>query len=199
MPPGAAGALVVVGLGNPGERYADTRHNVGFRVVDALALRLGIPSRKKLFHSYTIGKGVQEGKPFYLVKPLTYMNASGRAVREALHDTGAVPSDLCVVCDSLDLSPGNLRLKLRGSSAGQKGLQSIIQSLGTEEFVRISIGIGRPAHKGQVVSHVLGSARSSDAELIEEAVARASDAVLMLLTHAPMEVMNRFNRREPPS
>ena len=149
MPPGAA-ALVVVGLGNPGERYADTRHNVGFMVVDALALRLGVQTRKKLFHSYTIGKGIHEGRAFYLVKPLTFMNSSGRAVREALRDTGCAPADLCVVCDSLDLSPGNLRVKPSGSSAGQKGLQSIIQSIGTEEFTRIWIGIGRPTHKGRL-------------------------------------------------
>jgi len=199
MPPVAAAALVVVGLGNPGERYADTRHNVGFMVVDALARRLGVSSRKKLFHSYAIGKGSHEGNAFYLIKPLTFMNSSGRAVREALRDTGSTPSELCVVCDSLDISPGNLRLKLRGSSGGQKGLQSIIQAVGTEEFIRITIGIGRPAYKGQVVSHVLGSARSADADLIESAVARAADAVLLLLTETPTNVMNRFNRKEPGS
>ncbi len=199
MPLAAAAPLVVVGLGNPGERYADTRHNVGFMVVDTVARRLGVTARKKLFHAYAIGKGTHEGRPVYLVKPLTFMNASGRAVRDALHDTGSSASELCVVCDSLDLSPGNLRLKPRGSSAGQKGLQSIIEALGTEDFVRISIGIGRPAHKGQVVSHVLGSATSADAPLIDEAVDRAADAVLLLLSRPATEVMNRFNRREPPS
>jgi PTH1 family peptidyl-tRNA hydrolase len=198
MPPAAA-ALVIVGLGNPGERYADTRHNVGFMVVDALAHRLGVQTRKKLFHSYTIGKGIHGGRSFYLVKPLTFMNSSGRAVREALRDTGSGAADLCVVCDSLDLSPGNLRVKPSGSSAGQKGLQSIIQSIGTEDFTRIWIGIGRPTHKGQVVSHVLGSARSAESGLIDDAVSRAAEAVLMLLTESPQAVMSRFNRREPSS
>jgi PTH1 family peptidyl-tRNA hydrolase len=198
MPPGAA-PLVVVGLGNPGERYADTRHNVGFMVVDALAHRLGVQTRKKLFHSYSVGKGSHEGRAFYLVKPLTYMNSSGRAVREALRDTGSTPGNLCVVCDSLDLSPGNLRVKPGGSSAGQKGLQSIIESIGTEEFTRIWIGIGRPAHKGQVVSHVLGSVRSAESDLVDGAVARAAEAVLLLLSESPQVVMNRFNRREPPA
>ncbi len=190
---------MVVGLGNPGERYAETRHNVGFMVVDALAERLGAHSKKKLFHSYTIGKAVHEGRDLYLVKPLTFMNDSGRAVRQALRDTGSAPSDLCVVCDSLDLSPGNLRLKLWGSSGGQKGLQSIISAVGTEEFIRIVIGIGRPAHKGQVVAHVLGSPKSADGELIDAAVERAARAVLMLLTRPPAIVMNEVNRREPPS
>jgi peptidyl-tRNA hydrolase, PTH1 family len=197
MPPGESGALVVVGLGNPGERYAETRHNVGFMVVDALAGRLGVSSRKKLFHSYTIGKGVHEGAGVYLVKPLTYMNLSGRAVREALRELGAGPDRLCVVCDSLDLSPGNVRLKVRGSSGGQKGLQSVIEALGTDEFPRISIGIGRPEHKGQVVAHVLGSARSADGGLIDDAVRAAADAVLALLHEPAEKVMNRVNRREP--
>jgi PTH1 family peptidyl-tRNA hydrolase len=190
---------VVVGLGNPGERYAETRHNVGFMVVDALARSLGVSTKKKLFHSYVIGKGLHDGVELHLVKPLTYMNASGRAVREALRDTGSTPSELCVVCDSLDLSPGNLRVKLRGSSGGQKGLQSIIEALGTEEFLRISIGIGRPTHKGQVIAHVLGAPRSGDGELIDAAVQRAAGAVLMLLKETPTRVMNEVNRREPPS
>ena len=199
MPPSAGGALVVVGLGNPGERYAETRHNVGFMVVDALAGSLGVPTKKKLFHSYIIGKGLHGGGALYLVKPLTYMNASGRAVREVLRDTGRSATELCVVCDSLDLSPGNIRLKLRGSSGGQKGLQSIIDTLGTEDFPRISIGIGRPAHKGEVIAHVLGAPRNTDSELIDAAVRRAADAVLMLLTREPTVVMNEVNRREPAS
>ena len=190
---------MVVGLGNPGERYAETRHNVGFMVVDGLAQSLAVPTKKKLFHSYVIGKGLRDGAELYLVKPLTFMNASGKAVREALRDTGSVPAELCVVCDSLDLSPGNIRLKLRGSSGGQKGLQSIIEALGTEEFPRITIGIGRPAHKGQVIAHVLGAPRAGDGELIDEAVQRAMGAVLRLLTEAPTLVMNEVNRREPPS
>jgi peptidyl-tRNA hydrolase, PTH1 family len=199
MPPGPPSTLVVVGLGNPGERYAGTRHNVGFMVVDALAGSLGVVSRKRLFHSYTIGKGLHDGRALYLVKPLTYMNASGRAVREALRETGATAQNLCVVCDSLDLSPGNVRLKVKGSSGGQKGLQSVIESLGTDQFTRISIGIGRPEHKGQVIAHVLGSARSADAPLIDAAVDAAVRAVLALLRDGPEKVMNEVNRREPAS
>jgi peptidyl-tRNA hydrolase, PTH1 family len=190
---------VVFGLGNPGERYAGTRHNVGFRVVDALASRLGVAFRKKMFHSYSVGKGLHEGRSLHLVKPLTFMNDSGRAVREALRETGNAPADMLVVCDSLDLSPGNLRLKLKGSSGGQKGLQSIIQSVGTEDFMRLSIGIGRPAYKGQVVAHVLGAPRKGEEELIEEAIQRAADAVLRLLVDGPLRVMNEVNTRELPS
>jgi PTH1 family peptidyl-tRNA hydrolase len=189
---------VVVGLGNPGERYAGTRHNVGFMVVDALASDLGVHFKKKLFHSYLVGKGVHAGSALYLVKPLTYMNDSGRAVREVLRETGGDPSQLLVVCDSLDLSPGNVRFKLKGSSAGQKGLASIIRSVGTEEFMRITIGIGRPDYKGQVVGHVLGAPSHEEEERIGEAVHQAVQAVLTLVADGPLKVMNVVNRREPP-
>jgi peptidyl-tRNA hydrolase, PTH1 family len=190
---------VVFGLGNPGERYAGTRHNVGFRVVDALASRLGVAFKKKLFHSYMVGKGMHGGQGLFLVKPLTFMNNSGKAVREALRETGSVATEMLVVCDSLDLSPGNLRFKLKGSSGGQKGLQSIIQSVGTEDFMRLSIGIGRPAYKGQVIAHVLGAPRSGEEDLIDVAIERAADAVLLLVNEGPSRVMNEVNTREPPS
>jgi len=190
---------VVFGLGNPGERYAGTRHNVGFRVVDALASRLGVAFRKKMFRSYFVGKGLHEGRSLHLVKPLTFMNNSGKAVREALRETGGAVSEMIVVCDSLDLSPGNLRFKLKGSSGGQKGLQSIIQAVGTEDFMRLSIGIGRPAYKGQVIAHVLGAPKRGEEELVDEAIERAADAVLLLLAEGPARVMNAVNTREPPS
>ena len=190
---------MVVGLGNPGERYAGTRHNVGFMVVDALASDLGVHFKKKLFHSYLLGKAVHAGSALYLMKPLTYMNDSGRAVREVLRETGGDPSQLLVICDSLDLSPGILRFKLKGSSAGQKGLASIIRSVGTEEFMRLAIGIGRPDHKGQVVGHVLGAPSRNEEERIDEAVQKAAQAVLSLVADGPLKVMNTVNRREPPS
>ncbi len=190
---------MVVGLGNPGDRYAGTRHNVGFMVVDALASDLGVHFKKKLFHSYLLGKAVHAGSALYLVKPLTYMNDSGRAVREALRETGGDPSQLLVICDSLDLSPGSLRFKLKGSSAGQKGLASIMRSVGTEEFMRLTIGIGRPDYKGQVVGHVLGAPSREEEERISEAVRKAAQSVLTLVTDGPVKVMNAVNRREPPA
>jgi PTH1 family peptidyl-tRNA hydrolase len=190
---------VVVGLGNPGERYAGTRHNVGFKVVDALASRLGVHFKKKLFHSYLFGKGLHAGAPVYLVKPLTYMNDSGRAVREAMRETGGDASQLLVVCDSLDLSPGNLRFKLKGSSAGQKGLESVIRAIGTQDFMRLWIGIGRPDRKGKVVGHVLSAPARVEEDLLNAAVERAARAVLILVTDGPDRLMNEVNRKEPPS
>ena len=168
-------------------------------VVDALAQRLGVSLRKKLFRSYSATHATYEGGSLYLVKPLSFMNNSGRAVREVLRGTGAAPSEMLVVCDSLDLSPGMVRLKLKGSSGGQKGLQSIIASLGTEDFMRLTIGIGRPSHKEQVIGHVLGAPRRHEEESISGAVQKAAGAVLLLLAEGPARVMNEVNRKEPAS
>ena len=167
-------------------------------VVDALASRLGVQFKKKLFHSYFLGKGVHAGIPLYLVKPLTFMNESGRAVREALRETGGDPSQLLVVCDSLDLSPGNLRFKLKGSSAGQKGLDSVIRAIGSQDFMRLTLGIGRPDRKGKVVGHVLSAPGRVEEELLSGAVERGARAVLTLVTEGPEKVMNEVNRKEPP-
>jgi PTH1 family peptidyl-tRNA hydrolase len=190
---------VVFGLGNPGDRYARTRHNVGFQVVDALASRLGMEPRRRLFRSYIIGKGRHAGRPLAVVKPLTFMNDSGRVFREALRETGGDVPDVLVICDSLDLSPGTLRFRLRGSAGGHKGLASISRHLGTDEFMRLLVGIGRPEHKGQVVEYVLGEPRGDEDPLVAGAVQRAADAVLLLLAEGPSRVMNEFNRREPPA
>ena len=168
-------------------------------VVDALAQRLGVLLKKKLFRSYSSAQGMHDGRSLILVKPLSFMNNSGRAVREAMRATGCALSEMLVVCDSLDLPPGTLRLKLKGSSGGQKGLQSIIDSLGAEDFMRIWIGIGRPDRKEQVVDHVLGAPRRREEELIASAVDKAAGAALMLLTDAPARVMNEVNKKEPAS
>jgi len=198
---------VVFGLGNPGDRYADTRHNAGFLVVDALAERLGASFRRKLFHSYLIGKGFPGGSlggslgssPVYLVKPLSFMNNSGRVVREVLRETGHIPADMLVVCDSLDLSPGSCRLRLEGSSGGQKGLASIIQAVGTGQFMRMTVGIGRPAHRGQVVQYVLEKPAAAEREDFLRGVEKAVVAILLLLAEGPARVMNEHNRKESSS
>jgi peptidyl-tRNA hydrolase, PTH1 family len=190
---------VVFGLGNPGERYARTRHNVGFQVVDALAGRLGAEPRRRLFRSYIIAKGRHAGRPLALVKPLTFMNDSGRVFREALRETGGDVPDVLVVCDSLDLAPGSVRFRPSGSAGGHKGLLSVERHLGTDGYLRLLIGIGRPAHKGQVVEYVLDEPRGDEARLVADAVERAADAVLLFLVEGPSRVMNEYNRREPPA
>ena len=167
--------------------------------MDALAGQVGASFRRKLFHAYLIGKGFHAGKSFHLVKPLTFMNNSGRVVREVLRETEHTVAEMLVVCDSLDLSPGSCRMRLRGSAGGQKGLASIIQTLGTDDFMRLTIGIGRPPHKGQVVRYVLERPGSAEEEAFRTGIDRAVEAILLLLTEGPLRVMNEHNRREPPS
>ena len=185
---------MVVGLGNPGERYADTRHNVGFAVVDSLAAQLGVSFKKKLFRSHCIAKASHGGGSFYLVKPLTFMNASGPAVRESLRETGGFPrtcSSYAITCLAL-----GCRFRLRGSSGGQKGLESVISALGTSDFMRLTVGIGRPSHKGKVVGHVLTAPSPDEAALLAQGVEKAVRAVLELLESGPQKVMNAYNRKE---
>ncbi len=127
------------------------------------------------------------------------MNASGRAFKSALRDCGIPLEGILVICDSLDLSPGNCRFRPRGSAGGHKGLESVIRHLGTDAFMRLLVGIGRPPRKEEVVEYVLGEPRGEDAGLLEAAVSKAADAVLTLATSGPERVMNELNRKEPPS
>jgi PTH1 family peptidyl-tRNA hydrolase len=172
---------------------------VGFRVVGELSKRLGIPLKKRLFHPYLFAKTTWRGGTICLVEPLTFMNASGRAFPDALRVCGVPPQCILVVCDSLDLSTGNCRFRVKGGAGGHKGLESVIRNLGTDEFMRLLIGIGRPKTKAEVVEYVLGVPNSEDALLIEAAVAKATDAVLSLAVSGPERVMNEINRKEPPS
>jgi PTH1 family peptidyl-tRNA hydrolase len=184
-----------VGLGNPGARYRRTRHNVGFRVVDALAEQLGIHCRKPFFHRYTIGKGRVGREEIVLAKPLTYMNRSGEAVSRLLKRYASSLEDLLVVCDTLDLPVGRCRLKLKGGSGGHRGLESIIQWIGSEQFKRLVIGIGRPASSPDVVGYVLGEPQGGEAELLQRGVHLAAEGVLLLIEHGPQRVMNALNIR----
>ncbi len=143
-----------------------------------------------------MGKGFIKGQKLVLVKPLTFMNNSGVVFRDILKKSGVSLEDAVVVCDNLDLPVGSCRLKLKGSSGGHNGLKSIIRYLGTENFMRLYIGIGRPERKEDVVSYVLGMPPSDEAIKIEECLDRAADGVLLLLDNERQKVMNVLNRRE---
>ena len=172
-------AHVVVGLGNPGPEYRDTRHNIGHRVVDALAAQL-----KKAFHpdgGAHIARGSWRGDTLYLVKLQSFMNVSGPAVRRLLHTLGAGPEDLVLVYDDIDMELGKVRTRLRGSAGGHNGVRSVIETLGTEAVRRVKIGIGRPAHKAQVPDHVLTVFEPDEEESVATAVATAAARVLELV------------------
>jgi PTH1 family peptidyl-tRNA hydrolase len=184
---------VICGLGNPGDRYRWTRHNVGFRVVDLLADRWGLTGQGRLKDGAAI---LEAHRPppvgrVLLVKPMRFMNLSGGALRAAIRQTDvAVESDLLVVADDIDLPLGRIRLRRSGSAGGHNGLRSIIESLGTDEFNRLRIGVGRA---GQAASHVLATFRPDERELSDEMVQVGADAVERWLADGIDEAMNAFN------
>ncbi len=186
---------LIVGLGNPGIEYQFTPHNVGFLAVDRIAEQHGVKIVNRHCRALT-GRVQLEGNEAMLVKPETYMNLSGVAVRELVARYEADPaSDLIVIYDELDLPFGGIRVRVRGRSAGHNGVQSIINALGTEEFVRIRLGIN-PGHTITSGSeYVLSQFRKAQVPVVDEALDAAAEAVKVILTQGASVAMNRFNRK----
>ncbi|HLE89150.1 MAG TPA: aminoacyl-tRNA hydrolase [Candidatus Limnocylindria bacterium] len=184
---------VICGLGNPGERYRSTRHNVGFRVVDLLADRWGQTGSGRVRDGAAV-LDVDVPEPIgrvRLVKPMRFMNLSGSALRAAMRQTDADPAtDLLVIADDADLPLGKVRLRRSGSAGGHNGLRDIIAALGTDEFSRLRIGIGRA---GELVDHVLATFRPGEKALATEAVATAADAAERWLRDGIDAAMSEFN------
>jgi PTH1 family peptidyl-tRNA hydrolase len=188
---------VVVGLGNPGREYARTRHNVGFRVVEALASRWGGSFRRGLrIAARTCEVSAGAGGEVLLVQPLTYMNASGDAVAPLLRKRGLGAGDVLVIVDDADLEPGRLRLRPGGGSGGHNGLRSLIERLGTEGFARVRVGVGRRGG-GDLREHVLSRFAKAEEAVADEAVARAADAAACWVEEGIEAAMNRYNRTVP--
>lgn len=185
---------LIVGLGNPGPEYAGTRHNVGFEVVDCLASRHHIPLRRRTLRAL-LGEGVIEGHPVILAKPMTYMNLSGEAVGAIVRRYRIPLENIVVVVDDIALPTGKLRLRLKGSSGGHNGLESIQRHLHTMEYPRVRIGVGA-ARPGAMVDHVLSRFRPEEREPIAEAIERAADAVEAALREGFEKAMNTYNREE---
>jgi peptidyl-tRNA hydrolase, PTH1 family len=171
---------VVVGLGNPGPEYRDTRHNVGQRVLDLLARRLRASWRRD--GSAVVARGQWRGEPVRLIKPISFMNESGPVVAKALRRIEAGPVDLILVYDDIDLPLGIVRLRMKGSHGGHRGVRSVIEALGTQEIKRIKVGIGRPDQKDDVPDHVLTSFERDELPAVDAAVAEAAEKVLALVS-----------------
>lgn len=186
---------LVVGLGNPGPEYAETRHNAGFRIVERLAARHGLRLRpERRFHG-RFGDGVVRGVAVGVLEPHTWMNLSGRAVVAAVDalPLGELASDLLVVVDDLDLPFGRLRVRPGGGAGGQKGLADIQERLGRSDFPRLRFGIGRPAPGVDPVEHVLAPFAPAEAEALDERLEAATDAIESVLVDGVAIAMNRFN------
>lgn len=177
--------LLIVGLGNPGRKYENTRHNMGFWVLERLAERLGASAWKRHGENL-VTKGLRGQRKYMLAKPQTFMNESGRAVADLLAYFKIPLEDCLAVVDDLELTPGLVRQRQSGSDGGHRGLRSIIESVGSNRLKRIRIGIGRPPHQGNVVSHVLGMS-SEDAEKLDAAVEIAVGLALDFLETGAFE------------
>ena len=189
---------LVVGLGNPGDRYRRTRHNVGFMVADALAARSGVARWREEADAWTAEARVG-GEDALLVKPGTFMNRSGVAVERLLAARGGGAGDLVVVLDDVALDLGTLRVRERGSHGGHNGLRSLIEMLGSDEFPRVRVGIQKGEPQQDLAEYVLSEFPEDDVLVVQEMVGLAGDAVECLIREGAGEAMNRFNgaRKEP--
>ncbi len=183
---------LVVGLGNPGSKYEDSRHNAGFRVVDILSGRHGIRLGEYRFSSLT-GYGKIAGNDVVLAKPLTYMNRSGLAVSAMVSWYNLDPEDILIILDDIALEQGRLRIRAKGSDGGHNGLKSIIDFLKTEEIPRLRIGIGRPDPTCDLVEHVLDAFDKEELSVMAQAFLKAADAVPVWIEHGIDHAMNDFN------
>jgi PTH1 family peptidyl-tRNA hydrolase len=183
---------LVVGLGNPGERYRRTRHNVGFMVVDALAGRAGAPRGHERAEAWVIPARVG-GEDVLLAKPLTFMNRSGAAVDQLMVLEGSTPQELVVVLDDVALDLGTLRVRERGTHGNHNGLRSVIETLGTDEFPRVRVGVKKGELPDELAEYVLSEFPQEDVLVVQEVVGWAADAVEALIREGAPAAMNRFN------
>ena len=184
---------LIVGLGNPGREYADTRHNVGWRVAEVLANRAGVSAWREKFEAH-LAEGRLAGEKVTLARPVTYMNASGRSVRAMLDFWKLDADDLLVVVDDMALEVGRIRLRPSGSAGGHNGVESIVRHVGHERFARLRVGIGAPPSAEEGADYVLSRFASAERPVIDEAVARAADAAETWIRRGPEAAMNRFNQ-----
>ncbi|MEK7267445.1 MAG: aminoacyl-tRNA hydrolase [Nitrospirota bacterium] len=180
----------IIGLGNYGSKYSKTRHNLGFIALEAVAESFDITLQEK--KEYIAGRGSMAGHDVLLIEPLTFMNLSGIAVKDVLRRFNVTSENLIVIHDDLDMDTGKLKIKRNGSAGGHRGVESIIQSIGTKEFIRVKIGIGRePGISPE--TYVLKKFRKDELPIIKDAIERAVDAVTAIVSDGVTKAMNRFN------
>jgi peptidyl-tRNA hydrolase, PTH1 family len=183
---------LIIGLGNPGKKYDNTRHNVGFEVIDKLASSLDAPLDKQKFNGI-YGQTLINGEKVILLKPLTYMNLSGESVRPLMDYFDIDVEDIVVIYDDLDLATGVIRLRQKGSPGGHNGMKSLVQHLGTEKFKRVRIGISRPTNGMSVPNYVLGTFNKDEQPLIDEAIEKSAAACKRWIETPFIQVMNEYN------
>lgn len=183
----------LIGLGNPGKKYEKTRHNIGFMVADVVAFLLNCPKKEEECCFSKIRNC--EEHDLIIVKPQTYMNNSGIAVKNLLDEFKLSPEEILVIYDDLDLPLGTIKLRKKGSSGGHRGMKSIIENIKTDNFPRLRIGIGRPPHKSQVADYVLSPFTKEESLLVERVIKEASQCILNVLKYGVDKSMNSCNKK----
>jgi len=183
---------VIAGLGNPEKKYENTKHNVGFEVIDRLSEKYGIPVVTKRFRAL-VGTGIIGGEKFLLMKPQTYMNLSGEAIRAAMDYYGEPVDHLVVICDDVYLDVGVIRIRPKGSAGGHNGLKNIIQHLGTEDFKRIRIGVGKQPEGIDLIRFVLSKFGAAEKKALETVFDDAASAAVEIFSEGTERVMNVYN------
>ncbi|MCR4991259.1 MAG: aminoacyl-tRNA hydrolase [Lachnospiraceae bacterium] len=188
---------IIAGLGNPTKEYDGTRHNIGFLLIDELADEFGI-GVTTIQHKALVGKGMIEGQKVLLVKPLTFMNLSGESIRELTDYYKINPSEeLIVISDDIELPPGYIRVRPKGSAGGHNGLKNIIKNIGTEEFKRVRIGVGQKPSRMDLADYVLGHFKSEEKDAMKDGLRQASEAIRLILKDDVEGAMNTYNRKVP--
>ncbi len=190
----AAKLYFVAGLGNPGDKYQATRHNIGFAVIEALASAYDIRLDKRKFDA-VYGKGTVKDKEVILAKPQSYMNRSGFPIQRLLAYFKISFKDMLVIHDDIDLTFGRIKIKVKGGHGGHNGVRSIMDACGNDEFTRVRVGIGRSENGASVSDYVLGRFKKSDEDRLDQIVDRSRDAVVTILCEGTREGMNRYNER----
>ena len=184
---------VVVGLGNPGKQYENTRHNVGFNVIDILAKEYDI-SVTKIKHKALIGEGRIGSEKVLLVKPQTYMNLSGESIIEAINFYKIDLKDMIVIYDDIDVEPGKIKIRKKGGAGSHNGMKSVIENINSEEFIRIRVGIGTPEHKNDMINYVIGKIPTEEErEVLDKGTDKAKEAIKEILKNGIDSAMNKFN------
>lgn len=183
---------LIVGLGNPEEEYSNTRHNMGFNTINKIAQKYDIEIKKSKFQGL-YESGIIEGQKVILIKPQTYMNLSGDCVQEFADFYKVEKENIIIIYDDMDIEPGEIKIRKKGSAGGHNGMKSIIQMLGTEEFPRVRIGIGRPSHDDDKINYVIGAIPVEEIQKLEEGVDKAKESVIEILKNGIDTAMNKFN------
>ena len=183
---------LIVGLGNPEDKYSNTRHNMGFDVINELSKECDIKVSKSKFDAF-YGMGEINSKKVILVKPQTYMNLSGESIVKFKKFYKISNKNIIVVYDDIDLKLGDIRLKAKGSSGSHNGMKSVIENLNTQDFIRVRVGIGAPEHKDDMINYVIGQIPKREREILDQSILKAKDSIIEILENGIDIAMNKFN------